>query len=139
MEKLSNSQGNRIYSIEGKSVCLSANGGGVGAKTGLYLISMIGRRLDEDGKRCDYNQNIKRVQRVALKKDQVKVGTLTTVEKDNLLIQEQKIRRLTPIECERLQGLPDNYTEGVSDTQRYKCLGNAFNVDVISHILLHIR
>lgn len=46
-----------------------------------------------------------------------------------------RVRKLTPIECERLQGLPDNYTEGVSDTQRYKCCGNAFNVDVIAHIL----
>lgn len=45
------------------------------------------------------------------------------------------IRKLTPIECERLQGLPDNYTEGVSETQRYKCLGNAFHVDVVAHIL----
>ena len=44
-------------------------------------------------------------------------------------------RRATPIECERLQTLPDNYTEGVSDTQRYKCLGNAWTVDVITHIL----
>lgn len=48
------------------------------------------------------------------------------------------IRKLTPIECERLQGLPDNYTEGVSNTQRYKTLGNAFNVDVVAHILSHI-
>ena len=37
------------------------------------------------------------------------------------------------------QGLPDNYTEGVSTTQRYKCLGNAFNVDVICHILGEIK
>jgi len=44
-------------------------------------------------------------------------------------------RKLTPIECERLQTLPDNYTEGVSNTQRYKCLGNGWTVDVISHIL----
>lgn len=48
------------------------------------------------------------------------------------------IRKLIPIECERLQGLPDNYTEGVSNTQRYKCLGNAFNVDVVAHILSFI-
>lgn len=79
-------QGDRVYSIEGKSICLSANGGGRGAKTGLYLIN-------------------------------------------------EYIRKLTPIECERLQGLPDNYTEGASKTQRYKMLGNAFNVDVISHLL----
>jgi DNA-cytosine methyltransferase len=45
------------------------------------------------------------------------------------------VRKLTPIECERLQGLPDNYTEGLSDSARYHALGNAFNVDVIAHIL----
>jgi DNA (cytosine-5)-methyltransferase 3A len=54
------------------------------------------------------------------------------------LIKTDSVRKLTPIECERLQGLPDNYTEGVSKTQRYKCLGNAFNVDVILHILKYI-
>jgi len=84
------SQGDRIYSPEGKSVALSALGGGRGAKTGLYQT------------------------------------------------EEYTIRKLTPIECERLQGLPDNYTEGVSNTQRYKCLGNAFNVDVVAHILSFI-
>jgi DNA (cytosine-5)-methyltransferase 3A len=50
----------------------------------------------------------------------------------------ENIRKLTPIECERLQSLPDNYTDCVSNTQRYKCLGNAFNCKVIEHILLHI-
>ncbi|WP_208293499.1 DNA cytosine methyltransferase [Zophobihabitans entericus] len=45
------------------------------------------------------------------------------------------IRRLDPIECERLQTLPDNYSKGVSDTQRYKALGNGWTVDVIAHIL----
>ena len=44
------------------------------------------------------------------------------------------IRRLTPIECERLQGFPDNWTEGISDTQRYKCLGNAVTTNVIEAI-----
>lgn len=44
------------------------------------------------------------------------------------------IRRLTPVECERLQGFPDGWTEGVSDTQRYKTLGNAVTVNVIQHI-----
>ena len=48
-------------------------------------------------------------------------------------------RRLTPIECERLQTLPDNYTEGISKTQRYKSLGNGFCVDVIAHILSYAR
>ena len=46
-----------------------------------------------------------------------------------------KIRRLTPVECERLQGFPDGWTEGVSDTQRYKTLGNAVTVNVIEAIM----
>jgi site-specific DNA-cytosine methylase len=44
-------------------------------------------------------------------------------------------RKLTPVECERLQTVPDGYTESVSNTQRYRMLGNGFTVDVISHIL----
>jgi DNA (cytosine-5)-methyltransferase 3A len=50
-------------------------------------------------------------------------------------INNEFYRNLTPIECERLQTLPDNYTEGVSNTQRYKMLGNGWTVDVIAHIL----
>ena len=84
-------QGQRIYSVCGKSVSLSANGGGQGAKTGLYKIDL------PDG---DYI-----------------------------------IRKLYPIEAERLQTLPDNYTEGISNAQRYKCIGNGWTVDVIAHIL----
>lgn len=49
-------------------------------------------------------------------------------------IQPPRIRKLTPIECERLQTMPDNYTESVSDTQRYKMLWNWWTCDVISHI-----
>lgn len=47
---------------------------------------------------------------------------------------DMRIRRLTPTECERLQGFPDGWTEGVSDTQRYKCLGNAVTTNVITAI-----
>ena len=49
------------------------------------------------------------------------------------------LRRLTPVECERLQGFEDNYTQGVSDTQRYKMLGNGFTTDAIAHILKGMR
>ncbi len=49
------------------------------------------------------------------------------------------LRKLTPIECERLQTLSDNYTEGVSNTQRYKTLGNGWTVDVITHILKYLK
>ena len=88
-------QGQRIYSVRGKSVTLSANGGGQGAKTGLYHIDL------PDG---DY-----------------------------------LVRKLYPIEAERLQTLPDNYTEGISDTQRYKCIGNGWTVDVIAHIFKGLK
>jgi len=49
-------------------------------------------------------------------------------------IEGKSIRRLTPTECERLQGFPDGWTEGISDTQRYKCLGNAVTINVIKEI-----
>lgn len=51
------------------------------------------------------------------------------------LIKTEQIRKLTPVECERLQSLPDGYTAGVAMTNRYKCLGNAFNVEVVAAIL----
>ena len=82
-------QQNRIYNPKEISQTLSSNGGGWGAKTGIY--------------------NIK-----------------------------QRVRRLTPTECSRLQGFSDNYTEGISDTQRYRCLGNAVTVPVVQYILSHI-
>ena len=53
----------------------------------------------------------------------------------NIFINSDLIRKLTPVECERLQTVPDNYTSGVSNTQRYKMLGNGWTVDIITHIL----
>jgi DNA (cytosine-5)-methyltransferase 1 len=55
-------------------------------------------------------------------------------QQNNHLTQGMRIRRLTPIECERLQGFPDRWTEGISDTQRYKCLGNAVTVNVTQYL-----
>ena len=54
------------------------------------------------------------------------------------IIKKNRIRRLTPIECERLQGFPDNFTEGVSDTQRYKQMGNTITVNVIELIIKNL-
>jgi len=59
---------------------------------------------------------------------QMSCGTHAILEKGT------KIRRLTPTECERLQTVPDRYTDCVSDTQRYRMLGNGWTVDVIAHI-----
>ena len=131
------SQANRVYSTDGKSVALSANCGGSGAKTGLYTMGrIVGRRINNEGHRDDNNKDIDINQRIELRNDN-KSNNLSTVQKDNILV-GQNIRKLTPIECERLQSLPDNYTEGISLTNRYKCLGNAFNVNVVSHILNNI-
>ena len=64
---------------------------------------------------------------------------LTSVKKKTLACGDTKYwRKLTPLECERLQTLPDNYTQGVSDTQRYKMIGNGWTVDVIAHILKNL-
>ena len=54
-------------------------------------------------------------------------------------IGKTNVRRLTPLECERLQTLPDNYTEGISDTNRYKCIGNGWTVDVIAWIFKDLK
>lgn len=67
-----------------------------------------------------------------------KMTTLTTSQNDEI-INWVRIRKLTPIECERLQTLPDNYTEWVSDSQRYKMLWNWWTVDVVAHIFSFIK
>ena len=74
---------------------------------------------------------------------EAKSPTLTAIQGGN---QEPKIsqdnitwRKLTPIECERLQTVPDNYTNHVSNSQRYKMLGNGWTVDVIAHIFKNIN
>ena len=63
-------------------------------------------------------------------------NTAMTVDPTNStgIRQGARIRCLTPVECERLQGFPDGWTEGISDTQRYKCLGNAVTVNVIEFL-----
>jgi len=124
------SQGNRVYYIHGKAVTLCGNAGGKGAKTGLYLFGCI------TPDRVNKRQNGQRFN------DGNKFYTLTAQDRHGVLV-EGYIRRLTPIECERLQTLPDNYTaigviDGkevpISNTQRYKMLGNGWTVDVIAHI-----
>lgn len=66
-------------------------------------------------------------------------GAKTGLYKIDLPDGEYLIRKLTPLECERLQTLPDNYTEGISNTQRYKCIGNGWTVDVIAHIFSFLK
>ena len=71
-----------------------------------------------------------------------KCSTLTTCAGGNLqkkVYQEGRCRKLTPLEYERLQTLPEGYTEGVADTNRYNSIGNGWTVDVIAHILKYIN
>lgn len=107
------SLGERVYDVGGVGVQLNSQGGGWGTKTGLYMVQRE-RGFNKGGKR--------------------ELPNLTdqNYHQNNALC---GIRRLTPLECERLQGFPDGWTEGVSDTQRYKCLGNAVTVNVIEEII----
>lgn len=118
------SQANRVYYIHDKAVTLCGDAGGA-AKMGQYLFGCI--TPDRVNKRQDGQRF----------NDGQKFYTLTAQDKHGVLI-EGYIRKLLPVECERLQTLPDGYTEGVSNSQRYKMLGNGWTVDVIAHILSHI-
>ena len=119
-------QANRIYNIHGKSVTLCGLGGGLGAKTGLYALPCI------TPDRLEQRQNGRR-----FKPPLSKFYTLTAQDKHGILT-NNFIRKLTPIECERLQTVPDNYTAMVSDNQRYKMLGNGWTIDVITHIFKNL-
>lgn len=226
---LRNSQAKRVYSVDGKSVNLVANGGGEGAKTGLYAVPTMrvaeatkqGYADIEVGDCVDLTMPNSKTRRGRSMKDKCncltkqneyyqycgtidsnigecamfapphgwnegmityeKSQTITTgssARQQNVLIQDATsgakiiegekprafinkvyevtdgvitikgkqypiklkdgyyiIRKLTPIECERLQTLPDNYTAAVSNTQRYKGLGNGWTAEVIIHIL----
>jgi DNA-cytosine methyltransferase len=124
-------QGQRVYATNAKSVSLNSVGGGWGAKTGLYAFTYSKKRgfsklLEKSHplQATDYKSGSK------LNRNQ----NQTSIVDINDLV----YRKLTPIECERLQTVEDNYTEGISNTQRYKMLGNGFTVDVIVHILNNI-
>lgn len=106
--------------------------------------SMVGRKINPStGKRDDYNESLKAAQCLEVN-EHGKSRCLSTVSKDTLITDlppgrhidydRKSYRKLTHIECERLQTVPDNYTNHVSNTQRYKMLGNGWTVDVIAHI-----
>ena len=102
----------------------------------ILQTSERGRRLTPDGTKRDDKNGI--VVRGYETRTDGKTCALTTVQKDNYVTEDFIIRKLTPLECERLQTIPDFYTEGVSNTQRYRALGNAWTVDVIAHVLSSI-
>ena len=139
----------RVYSPNGKSPTLNTMGGG-NREPKVAIGQIVGRRINpKTKKRDDYNKDIKPRQRLEIRADK-KSGALTTVQKDNVVVNEDiRWRALTPIECERLQTVEDNATlygideKGkqitISKTQRYKMLGNGWCVDTIAHILSYLE
>lgn len=87
--KAFDSQQYRVYSPDGKSVTLCGNGGGLGAKTGLYAVPVagrvVGRRINEQGHRDDYNEAIPHFQYFEVNEEPQKTNCLTTVQKDNMI------------------------------------------------------
>lgn len=171
-----------------KAGCLTGGGnsGGNHSDMDIICVSMVGRKINEHGKRDDYNPDLTTAQRLEPKtdgktncltsvakdnlvmcltprrteygkqirkeyeagtitaaraeisklepRDDGKTNTITTVQKDNLIATGYNLRRLTPLECSRLQTVPEWYEWAVSDTQIYKMLGNGWTVEVIKHI-----
>lgn len=176
--EISGSQATRIYSVDGNSVNLVANGGGQGAKTGLYAVpyelsteyykggqegNLIGMTANGEGKYRNGSQPSQQYRGYSCEGKSQVVNTLGNENyivptgnkkqtpayevKDGFITIKNKqypikladgfynIRKLTPIECERLQTLLDNYTFGVSNAQRYRGCGNGWTAEVIIHIL----
>ena len=152
-----NSLWGRVYDPNGIAVNLNANGGGLGAKTGLYGIvndkgnfrevdhtttidANYWKGADNHAQRTMICKPVltpdreeKRQRGRRFKEDGDPAFTLTAQDRHGIY-DGIKIRKLTPVECERLQGFPDNWTQGVSDTQRYKQCGNAVTVNVVEYI-----
>lgn len=130
----------RVYHPRGKSPTVTSCSGEnrepkilCGAWRGRYVVD--GKRQDSKMKTAGLT-----TQRLEVRQDG-KTNALTTVQKDNSIVDINDLtwRKLTPLEYERLQTIPDLYTSYVSNSQRYKAIGNSFTVDVIVHILKHIR
>ena len=123
----------RVYAQEGKAPTLTTMQGGH-REPKVAIGRIVNRRLDEHGTRKDDQLDLPFTRQLEVRDDD-KSNCLTTVQKDNVVVSKDMWRKLTPLECERLQTLPDNYTNHVSNSQRYKMIGNGWTVDVIAHIL----
>lgn len=161
------SQQYRVYSPDGKSVTMCGQGGGVGAKTGLYAATIrVGDMPNKSGEirrgqaHRVYSSDGKGVTLTARPNGGGVDGPLYSMPPDgktfpvyevrNGLITIKGnpypiklsdgyyiIRKLTVTECKRLQTVPDSYVFPVSDTQAYKMLGNGWTVDVIAYLMSH--
>ena len=113
---------------------------------------IVGRRLNSAGVRKDYDKTLPITQCIQVKKNPDKTQCLTTVSKDAIIsrlphgrypdaygVHADDWRNLTNVEAERLQTLPDNYTEGIAETQRRRAIGNGWTVKVIAHIFSYME
>ena len=135
--EISTSAGFRIYSTEAKGRYLCANGGGAGAKTGLYAIPYA-IEFDDDGrliKAIGKDGKEITIYEVTDGKITIKGKQYPIKLKDGYYI----IRKLTVSECKRLQTVPEWYEFPVSDSQAYKMLGNGWTCEVIAHILKYLK
>ena len=143
----------RVYSPEGKSPTLNTMGGGnrepkvavenrivVDPERKRLIIAEAnekGYTIIEDGDCFDINYPNSKTRRG--RKMKYKCNALTPSAQEYMHFKDLTWRKLTPLECERLQTVPDNYTASVSNTQRYKMLGNGWTVEVICHILKNME
>ena len=124
-----NTQYSRVYDSEGVSTTINAQGGGLGAKTGLYKIGDIGN--DSLSNRIYSDKGVSATLCARNNGGGKRMGGLYNTG--------DKVRRLTPKECFRLQGFKDEMVElgyklGISDTQLYKMAGNAVSVPVVEWV-----
>lgn len=123
------------FTDRNKSYCLDANYA-KGISVDYYLSKCRRQIVFEYDRNSGFGRELKKV--IGLLASNYK--GLNRNQKQNAVIDTTTLnyRKLSPIECERLQTLPDNYTEGVSNSQRYKMTGNCWTVDVIAHIFKNL-
>tara|TARA_R110000764_G_scaffold6052_1_gene23142 strand:+ start:50 stop:1246 length:1197 start_codon:yes stop_codon:yes gene_type:complete len=132
----------RVYSPDGKSPTVNTCQGGNREPKVITGGAIRGRAYDKEGKRIDrdgISVANKTTQMLELRKDD-KSNAITTVGKDSLVVENEVYwRKLTPLECERLQTVPDNYTNHVSNSQRFRMLGNGWTIETITHIFKNMQ
>ena len=130
----------RYKKFQNKASCLTGGGNSGGNHSDMDILGIARNRCFQIGEALGVNGHdlLKRVYA-----DYGKAPTVTCITGGNqfskIAIDDYIWRRLTPNECERLQTVPDDYTEGVSNSQRYKMLGNGWTVDVIAHIFKQLK
>ena len=145
MVQQSNEDSYRVYDPDGIARALRANSGGLGSKTGVYQVRALTEARTDHAKEMrkklrkeeGRDFSARRDKNIVERKDNLSNCITASKDIEKLIRTDNAYRQLTPLECERLQGFPDGWTKGISDVQRYKCLGNAVTVPVVEYILSH--